>query len=328
MTDYGGGRSAVDVGRSIVRRFTRAKIEEALRLWPQAVSADQGDLRVLLDMAAQGHKVWGQKFRRPDYLWFDLAHEFRPTMVSPAQRTVIAVAAPEGTSDDAIFAFNQRAHQPAYPPDGVYAMSNTVSCIIELKVVEADVGRKLTSYRSAGLAWPEFLNSKLHQSFFRRMKDADEQIRDGRKLFGSSTRGVVVVVNEGSPGINALMVAAYLSQTMRGLPNIDAIIYLSDSNEKRSTVRLMFKRGDTVIANFYTQFSMMLESLDLSGPKPVLRSGDVYPEFLVRIEMDAKNRAMCANWSAGWRRVDDPTPVPSLSMKVSLVPRADFVSGL
>ena len=123
-----------------------------------------------------------------------------------------------------------------------------------------------------------------------------------------------------------MAVSAYLSELIETLPNIDAVVYLSDSPEKKVPF-VIKKKNDSAMESFASQFMGMLAGFDYTGATPIIQSGP-QPELVVRIEMDASSRAMYRSWATGWRAANDPRPRPTPSMKLTLVRREEFTSGL
>ena len=83
------GAVVIEYGRApLTRRFTRRNVEAILRAWPQAVSADEGDLRVLHDMASAGAHMWRESCDGPDYLWLDVDPDDGQPIVDVCKQSV------------------------------------------------------------------------------------------------------------------------------------------------------------------------------------------------------------------------------------------------
>jgi hypothetical protein len=309
------------------KRFTKANVLEVLRQWPQAVSTDAGDLRVLHDMANAGAQMWGQRLPWPDYLWVDFDDEL--PSVTPVRSGIETynVIDPTGNGPHATFsAHKQVLDESLLPPSGKFRIGQRVICMLELKVIDANLVPKLAAYRP-GMPWPDFLHMKLDESFGRRLREADQQIAGGKRLlpFGDAC-GVTIIVS-GSTNLPDNIVLGFLSRAIHGFSNIDAVLYLSDTGGKPYAPAFVVKGDDPRIKRFQTQVSMMLSSFTYGGGLPISRVGP-QPELVVRIEMDQRSRAMYRSWATGWRANDDQTPVPSPSMTIGFVRAEEFVSGL
>jgi hypothetical protein len=310
------------------RRFTRANVVEVFRQWPQAVSADEGDLRVLHDMANAGAQLWGDSLPWPDYLWLDFEGDLPNWTATNSGRETYKLVDPTGTWPAASFsAIKSVVDKCQFPPSGKLQISNRVLGMLELKVIETDFVPKLASYKPQ-MRWPDFLQMKFDQWFGNCLRDADKQVAGGRRLLPfCDALGVAVMVNERSTNLPSDLVLAYLTRALNHFENLDAILYLADGRNEPRGLSLVVKRDDARLKRFSTQVSMMLNSFDYEGALPVSRCGQ-QPELMARIEMESRSRAMYRSWSAGWRSTDDPTPIPKPSMTLSFVPRKEFVSGL
>jgi hypothetical protein len=308
--------------------FTRENVQEMLRVWPLAVSTDEGDLKTLHEWCCAGAQMWQdrERLRWPDYLWLDFEYDFHiePMEMSPCQ---VIVDHPRANSATRIYRAVTGELRNAIPPSGTYRVAHRVMCIIEVKVIDADVLRKLRSYKPTR-PWPTFVQSKLNH-FFAGLRDADQQIAGGKRLLGfKEARGVVILLNEGSQELPARIACAHVGELIRELPNVHAVLYLSNAqNGKPELIFICKDENDRQLRRFLIQAEMMVRSMKLEGTKLVNRSG-IQPELVARIEMDARSRAMCRTWSTGWRRADDPRPIPSISMTTAFVPREHFQSGL
>jgi len=310
------------------RHFTRANVLEVLRQWPQAVGMDEGDLRVLHDMANAGAQLWNQRLPWPDYLWLDFEGELPDGTPAHARRKVYNVADPTGSGPDATFsAIKHSIDKAQLPPSGRFQIANRVICMLELKVIDADLVPKLSAYKPQ-IQWSDFLQVKFDQWFGDRLRDADTQIAGGKRLlpFGDAC-GVAVIVNERSPNLPSNIVLAYLTSAVHRFSNLEAILYLADVGDKPSAPAFVVKGNDPRLKRFSTQVLMMLNSFHYEEELPISSSGP-QPELVARIEMDERSRAMYRSWATGWRITHDQTPLPSPSMTISFVPREQFVSGL
>jgi hypothetical protein len=311
------------------RRFTGANVLETLRQWPQAVSADEGDLRVLHDMANAGAQIWSQKLPWPDYLWLDFENKLPECAVANTRKEVYQIQAPTRTAPDATFSLTQRSSDRSeFPPSGTYSVTNRVIAMLEVKVINADLVTKLTSYRPT-IPWPRFLRLKLDQWFGDRLREADKQIAGGKRLLPfTDARGIAVIVNEASPQLRSELVMGYLADAISTYRNLHGVLYLSDAITKPHKVALIVKdQNDQTLTRFLTQALMMFGGFNYDGDLPVSRAGP-HPQLVTRIEMDQQNRSMYRSWATGWRRADDKTPVPAPAARITFVRREEFVSGL
>jgi len=198
--------------------------------------------------------------------------------------------------------------------------------IIEVKVIDTDLMSKLSEFEPQ-LPWPEFVRLKF-KWFGKRLRDADKQIAGGKRLLPlPDARGIVMFVNESSPNLPVESVMAYFAEAIKAFANVNCVVYLSGHNGSRRAPQFAVKGNDPELNRFVVQLSMMFQAFDYSKESPVSRCG-VQPQLVGRIEMDARSRAMYRSWAAGWRQADDLSPVPSVSMSISFVPREQFVSGL
>jgi hypothetical protein len=311
-------------------RFTGVKIIEIFRQWPQAVSTDDGDLRVLHDMANAGAQSWRERLLWPDYLWLDFEGELPNEAVATPCKETYKIIDPTGRGRDAAFStIKEFINKSQLPASGKFRISNRVSCIIELKIIETDLVQKLSTYNRS-MQWSDFVQMKFDHWFRNRLREADSQIAGGKQLLPfQDACGIVVIVNERSLSLPTNLAVGYLTRAIDQFPNVDAVLYLADRGEKTYAPALVLKHNDndSRLRRFSTQISMMLSSFNYEGDLPVHRSGP-QPELIARIEMDQRSRAMYRSWATGWRQVDDPTPIPSPSMAISFVPREQFISGL
>jgi hypothetical protein len=182
--------------------------------------------------------------------------------------------------------------------------------LIELKAVIADHVPKLRRFQP-DVPWPAFLETKLRHIFSKRLTHADQQIRDGRRLLGlGEARGISIIVNEGSPSLTPEMVTAFLATEIQRFPHTDAVVYLSDRGSRHGFTVVLRDNRDAVVQRFADEFSMMLSNVVWDSEPPTIKGGP-YPRLAIRIEMDERSRAMCRTWSAGWRAMDDPSPIPA-----------------
>jgi hypothetical protein len=309
-----------------MRPFTRSNVAEVLRQWPQAVSMDEGDLRVLHDMANAGAQLWRERLPWPDYLWLDLNCEI-PVTTRAANSQSPSLPDPTGRGPHASFPATEcSVCEPELPPSGSFQISERITGIIELKVIDTDLMSKLSDFEPQ-LPWPEFVRLKF-KWFGKRLRDADKQLAGGKRLLPlPDARGIVMFVNECSPNLPVDSVMAYFAEAIKNLANVDCIVYLSGRDDSRAVPQLAVKGNDAQLSRFAAQLLMMFQAFDYSQATPVSRCG-VQPQLLARIEMDARSRAIYRSWAAGWRQADDLSPVPSVSMSISFVPREQFVSGL
>ena len=302
---------------------------EVLRAWPQAVSTDDGDLRVLHDMANSGAQLWGERLSWPDYLWLDLDFDSALSEASqPGTAETYNLIDPTGSGLAKTFSSVKQSIAPSQlPPSGQYQISGRVIGMIEMKVIDTDFAPRLAKYKP-GIPWDKFVGLKFDQWFGKRLEAADHQIAAGKRLLPfSDARGIALIVNERSVRLPEEIVMAYLSNAIHRFHNLDCVVYLADRIDGRYAPQLAVKRTDPVLSRFAMQFTMMVSSFDYSGSLPINRSGQ-QPELVARIEMDARSRQMYRSWASGWRQANDPRPVPSPSMRVTFVRREEFVSGL
>ena len=312
-----------------MKRYTEANVQAMLKQWPQAVSADEGDLRVVHDMANAGATSWGRPLPWPDYLWLDLQMD-QPAIVSAAEaRETHNFLDPTGNGMHAGFsALKKSLDKSVLPPAGSFHVTNQVICMLELKVIRGDLLPKLGRYKPV-ISWRDFVRLKLDQWFGKKLEDVGAQIAGGKRLLPfHDARGVAVIVNERSSNLPSGIVTAYLTRAIKHVSNVDAVLYLSDTDVSEKNASLIVKNfDDPWLHRFAVQQMMMINGFDWSGEAPVPRSG-VTPEIVARIEMDDRGRAMYRSWATGWRVVGDPTPMPKPAMTVSFVRREDFKSGL
>lgn len=178
------------------KRFTRKSITEVLRQWPQAVSADEGDLRVLHDMANAGANMWRERLPWPDYLWLDFNGDL-PTAAATAAAQRHNLVDPSGQGPHATFSTTKIAiGDSQLPPSGSFRISERTLGILELKVIDTNFMPKLSSYKPV-IPWPDFVRMKFDQWFGNRLRDADAQIAGGKRLLPlADACGIAVIVNE------------------------------------------------------------------------------------------------------------------------------------
>jgi hypothetical protein len=312
----------------MVRRFTRKNVLELFRQWPQAVSADEGDLRVLHDMANSGAQLWKDSLPWPDYLWLDLDEKFREQTITKTRNEVYFIENPARKTQAATFAVEALSMGSAeLPPSGQFALTNRVIALVEVKVVEANIATKLGSYKP-GIPWDEFIRLKLDHRLGEILRDADNQIAGGKRLLPlPDARGVLFLVNEGSRDLESKVAIGYLARALKSYPNLNAIAYCVDKPTGYTFARIVRDRDDPVLNRFLTQALMMASGFTYDNGLPVHRNGP-QPNLVARIEMDKRSRSIYRSWCSGWRRVGDPTPAPSPSMTISFVRREEFISGL
>lgn len=301
------------------RRFTDSNVRRILAGWPQAVSADGGDFRMLHDMANAGAQGWGEKLQWPDYFWSPLNEPVGSNDLGRVVRHGVAIAPPPGgTGPDADLGVINKARIEAPRPPETASISGRLDCVVELKAIQADHVPKLRGY-PPGLPWPKYLHSRLGRIFLGRIREADDQIRDGKRLTGLvDARGVTVVVNEGSPSLTPEMAYAYLARVIQGLPNTDVIVYLADRPKGQRQRPFIFKNpNDDRAQRFSSEFLMMVNQVDWKTGEPRFPCGP-YPRLVARIEMDERSRAMYRAWSTGWRDENDRTPIPRPRLRLWL----------
>jgi hypothetical protein len=301
---------------------------ELFKQWPQAINADEGDLRILHDMANAGAQLWGQTLPWPDYLWLDLDESFQERRITKARNEVYFVENPARKTQAATFAVEALSMGSAeLPPSGQFALTNRVIAMIEVKVLEANITTKLSSYKPT-IPWEQFLRLKLDHRFGEILRDADKQIAAGKRLLPfPDARGVVFLVNEGSRDLENKVAIAYLARALKGYPNLDAIVYCVDKPGGYTFARIVRNRDDSVLNRFLTQALMMVSGFTYESGLPVHRNGP-QPSLVARIEMDQRSRSMYRSWCTGWRAANDPTPIAAPSMTISFISREQFVSGL
>src|SRR5256885_2900922 len=114
------------------RRFTRTNVKAVFDQWPQAVSADDGDLRALHDMANAGAQDWGERLPWPDYLWLDFKGELPPREGSRSRKEIYDFKDPNGTGASARFGvIAQRLDRSDFPPSGTFQVLNQPIAMIE-----------------------------------------------------------------------------------------------------------------------------------------------------------------------------------------------------
>jgi hypothetical protein len=309
----------------VTRRLTLKNVASVLKGWPQAISADDGDLRVLHDMANSSAGEWGESLFWPDYLWLSLDRPESPVGEDDVEAVRVYVKGPAMSQPDANLGEFKR--QSVRSIAGLYPVSNRIECLIELKAILVDHMPKLRRYKP-GAPWPKFLHTKLRQAFSHSLAHADQQIRDRRRLLPlGEARGVTVIVNEKSPSLDLDMVQAFLASEIQRFRNIDAVVYLCDRSKRHCLAVVQKDQYDAVIRHFSEDFSLMFNNVVWDTKIPTI-SGGPYPQRVVRIEMDERSRVMYRTWSTGWRVVDDPTSTPVPTIRMQIVPASEFRSGL
>jgi len=313
---------------NVNRRFTQAHIKNILEGWPQAISTDESDLRVLHDRANAGAQMWGESLSWPDFLWLGLERPAPPPAAAAVERIGIRVLAPNGLGPDADLGIltTRTVH---FVGTGRHPLASRIDCILELKAITIDHVPKLSAFTPKTLHWPQYLDKKLRDVFWGRLEEGDKQIRDFRRILGFPTaRGVTILVNEGSPSLNPVMVGTFLKNIMKqGFQHTDAVVYLSDRPD-RPHMSVMPKRSDDdVVLRFSEELFMMLGCVDWSTGVPRIRGGP-YPRLGIRIEMDDRSYQMYRNWCTGWRHADDPAPIPTPNPRLQFVPLSAYKSGL
>ena len=309
------------------RRFTRQNIDEVFRQWPQAVSADEGDLRTIHDMANAGARLWGETLAWPDYLWLDFDDSFQERKMVRERKEVYCIENPAKKTEAATFAVEALSMGEELPPSGQFALANRVIALVEVKVLEANVTTKLSSYRPV-IPWARFLQLKLHHRFGELLRDADRQIAAGKRLLPfADARGVVFLVNEGSRDLENKLAIGFLARALKNCPNLNAIIYCVAKPDGYTFARIVRDQNDLAVNRFLTQARMMVSGFSYGAGLPVHRNGP-QPRLIARIEMDKRSRSIYRSWSSGWRAIDDPTPIAPPTMSISFLPADEFVSGL
>jgi len=312
---------------NVKKVFTWANVSSVFEQWPQAVSMDDGDLRVLHDMANAGAQMWKERLPWPDYLWLDFNGELA-VHSGPVEMRIASLSHPAGGATPASFPPTQsNFYQPQFPSSGPLRLSERAIAMIELKVIDTDLMSKLSPYKPK-MAWPDFVQLKF-KWFRKRLLSADAQIAGGKRLVPlGNPRGVAIFVNEASPNLPIDLVMSYFADAIKTLPNVDCIVYLTDRHDGRLIPQMAIKRdNDPLLKRFSAQLLMMFRSFDYTEETPVSRPG-VQPDVVARIEMDARSRAMYRSWARGWRASNDARPLPSISMKISFVRRQEFITGL
>lgn len=305
--------------------MTQKNVASILKGWPQAISADDGDLRILHDMANSGAGEWVESLFWPDYLWLSLDGPEPPASQDVLQRVRVHVGGPVVSQPDADLGEIKRG--PLRPSSGCFPLSGRIDCLIELKAILVDYLPKLRRYQPR-VPWPVFLDMTLRQAFSRSLAHADEQIRDGRRLLGlSGARGVSVIINEGSPSLDPDVVHAFLAREIQRFPHTDAVVYLSDRRARYCLAAVLKDSNDAVVQRFAEEFAIMLKNVAWDAKNPTIKGGP-YPKLTIRIEMDERSREMYRTWSTGWRFVDDPRPRPVPMLKMHIVTAEEFQSGL
>ena len=101
------------------RRFTRSNVKTVFDQWPQAVSFDDGDLRVLHDMANAGAQQWHQRLPWPDYLWLDFENDLPARGESQIRKEIYDIEDPSGGAACARFGVEaQHLGVSQLPPSG------------------------------------------------------------------------------------------------------------------------------------------------------------------------------------------------------------------
>ncbi|MDX8128179.1 hypothetical protein QLH52_12860 [Methylomonas sp. OY6] len=307
------------------RRFTKNNINYILKKWPQAVSADRGDFRVLHDLANSGAQMWKESLRWPDYFWLGLESDI-PKPNTSTKELILSIQDPSGQNHHAdMGALKYRVTPLAV--SGKYAVSNQIECFLEVKAIGANPVHKIKNY-SPDIPWSKFLKTKLDHAFLDHLKHANTQIRDGKKIIGfKDARGIVVIVNEWAPSLNIDLACAYITQVIDKLEYIDAVIYLSDSPQKPNPVPLIVKNAqDSNLVKFHREFLIMLSSFSWENSSLSCKFDS--KELVAEITMDSISKQMYGTWSAGWRDVDDPSPIPTPKCSISFVPADEYSSKL
>jgi hypothetical protein len=308
-------------------RFTDENVRRILDGWPQAVSTDTGDLRLLHDIANQGAQAWGGKLGWPDYAWLELDRVVGSRPHSTLQNVWTLVEGPPGSGPHADLGWVNRARIEV-SDRGRYPIANRIECWLEVKAIKADHLPKFLRYEvgpDTKKSWQDFVDLRL-QNVFSRVRDADGQLRDGRKVLGKAV-GVTIVVNEGSAKLPVEIAHAALGKALQELPNTDAIVYLADGSPKSHFAVIQKRRDHEVVTRFQEEFSKMLDAVDWTASVPTVRGGP-YPRLTMRIDMDDRSLEMCRTWSTGWRAADDPAPLPTPNIRFSVARLEDFESGL
>ncbi len=308
------------------RRLTRKNLESLFKQWPQAVSADAGDFRVLHDLANAGAQGWGESLNKPDYIWLGFESDCGNEGNGIATTRSVSVESPNGNGEQAALGTITEVSGDALPKAGNYTVSQNAECILEVKVLEANLAKKLSGFRPA-IPWPRYLRKKLDHTFSKHLRQANKQIRDAKRVLGFvEAKGVVVFLNEGAPTIDRDLICAYLAKAIEPLEYIDAALYLADSIEKPAPVPLVTK-GPTGISlkKFHREFMMMMSSFNWDAGKPVPRGFEPI-NLLAQISLDSRSFQMYKDWATGWRAADDPSPIPSPSLRIGYVPEADYRS--
>ena len=165
------------------RRFTKKNVHDILGNWPQAVSADAGDLRILHDMANQGAQMWRESLFWPDYLWLGLENvSFDHADRANEKQFGVLIKDPTGFNHDADFGVV--THVPSAPlKTGTYALSNRIECLLEVKAITADPVTKIKNFIPE-IPWSKFLMKKLDHAFLCHLRHANNQIRDCKRILG------------------------------------------------------------------------------------------------------------------------------------------------
>lgn len=296
-------------------RFTRKNLTSLLQQWPQAVSTDAGDFRVLHDLANAGAQGWNESLCWPDYIWLGLESDVVSEENVKTTAKNVVVRNPNADGDLAAFGTITKAIDRGLPNHGEYLVTSHTDCILEIKILESNLARKIANFKPV-LPWPRYLRKKLDHTFLKHLRQANNQVKDAKRILGfSDACGVVVFLNEGAPTIDKDMICAYLANAIDKLEYIDAALYLADGISKPVTIPLVTK-GPTEIRlrRFHREFMIMLSSFDWVNNTPLAR-GFTPTNLLAQISIDARSYQMYKWWATGWRIADEPAPAPSLTIE-------------
>jgi hypothetical protein len=273
----------------------------------------------LHDLANSGAQMWDEALEWPDYLWSCFTERIAGDPPTSNRRIVPLVPSPDGSGADAELAPFHLARLEPSPIRLSFGVSGELDFFVELKSIRGDHAEKLASFRPE-LPWPSYLDHTLTNILSKHLKRADRQIQVGKRVLGLVDRpGATILVNESSSGLTVPMVSSFLTQAIRGLPNTDLIVYLTDSRPRDAY--FIFKDPTDVRARqFSHEFLLMLRCVAWE-PDPTVRGGP-YPRLVVRVEMDQRSREMIRTWSTGWRDARDTSPIPCPSLKLTVI-RAD-----
>jgi len=277
-----------------------------LRLWPQAVSLDEADLkclRELCDLRRKGTSV--RPLRWADYLWLDLVD---PPAVEAVSETKSVAHMTDTRGDGSSLTFWSDSISALRPITGSHAIAERVAAVVEVKTIETDLQSKLEKAYIRGGQWKDQAKKILASHLQEKLRSAQTQIRDTKRLLGyEDALGIVILIAEKAGRIPREVVSGYITQSMASLDFVDAVAHLpNDENGRAQSPTFMMGaasggQSDEKKLCFQKYLQALFQATDLdSRGSPVPRIEQPY--IFGQVNIDATVRDVFADdWEEALR---------------------------